>query len=180
MCERDAAQSVMTPAPADHRRALTAAERALTRSVFGDAINLDSIAINRRRWWPFQPGNVIMAPDGEIWCHPDGATYRACFATSSPTWQALFVHEMVHVWQAQQKGRWYLPLMRHPFCLYGYTLAPGKAFALYGIEQQAEIVKHAFMLRNGMRVPGTARLSDYEAILPFRGAPLVPGSASPK
>jgi len=31
------------------RRALTHAERALTLSIFGDAIDLDRVAVNRRR-----------------------------------------------------------------------------------------------------------------------------------
>lgn len=35
--------------------------------------------------------------------------------------------------------------MRHPFCRYGYSLSPGKPFARYGIEQQAEIVRRAFI-----------------------------------
>ena len=47
---------------------------------------------------------------------------------------------MTHVWQAQTSGRFYLPLMRHPFCRYAYELKPGKPFERYGIEQQAEIV----------------------------------------
>jgi len=136
--------------------------------MFGDAINLNRVVIHRRAWWPLQPRNVIMAPDGAIWCHPRGTAYRQCFATSSPSWQALFIHEMVHVWQAQQKGRWYLPLARHPFCRYRYTLEPGKPFERYGIEQQAEIVQHAFLLRNGLHFAGAGRLSDYEAILPFQ------------
>ena len=29
---------------------------------------------------------------------------------------------MTHVWQAQTRGRFYLPLMRHPFCRYAYQL----------------------------------------------------------
>jgi hypothetical protein len=149
------------------KRPLTKAERQLARSVFGDAIDLDRVAINRRAWWLLQPKNVIMAPDGEIWCHPRGTAYRQCFANSSPSWQALFVHEMVHVWQAQKKGRWYLPLSRHPFCPYRYELTPGKPFDRYGVEQQAEIVKHAFMLRQGWHFPGGGPIEHYDAILPF-------------
>ncbi len=151
----------------DRSRGLSAAERNLTRSMFGGAIDLDRVRIRRARWWMFQPKNVVMAPDGDIWCPPRGAAYRQCFANGSPSWQAFFIHEMVHVWQAQQKGRWYLPLHRHPFCRYGYALKPGKPFEAYGIEQQAEIVQHLFMRRRGMHVPGAPSLVTLEAVIPF-------------
>jgi hypothetical protein len=57
---------------------------------------------------------------------------------------------MTHVWQAQKGGRFYLPLIRHPFCRYAYQLEPGKPFARYGIEQQAEIVRHRFLADRGV------------------------------
>ena len=52
---------------------------------------------------------------------------------------------MTHVWQAQTRGRFYLPLMRHPFCRYAYELVDGRPFGRYGLEQQAEIVRHRFL-----------------------------------
>ena len=61
--------------------------------------------------------------------------------------QAFWMHEMTHVWQAQKRGRFYLPLMRHPFCRYAYRVAPRKPLSRYGIEQQAMIVEHAFTAR---------------------------------
>ena len=67
--------------------------------------------------------------------------------------QGFFIHEMTHVWQAQAKGRFYLPLMRHPFCRYAYRLKPGKPFERYGLEQQAEIVAHRFLADHGARMP---------------------------
>ena len=72
---------------------------------------------------------------------------------------------MVHVWQ-HQKGV-FLPLARHPFCRYDYELQPGKTFAEYGIEQQAEIVSHWFLLRQGAQLKSGYRLSDYQGLLPF-------------
>lgn len=153
------------------RRPLTDAETALVRSVFGDAIDPGRVTIRRARWWPLQPRNVLMAPDGHLWCHPAGPLWRPCYASASLPMQALFVHEMVHVWQAQKGGRWYLPLMRHPFCRYVYTLRPGKRFARYGIEQQAEIVADAFLLARGQARPGQPGLEAYRAILPFPLSP---------
>ena len=43
---------------------------------------------------------------------------------------------------------------------------PG-ALKRYGIEQQAEIVRHAFLLRAGVAVAGAPDLATYETILPF-------------
>ena len=149
------------------KRALTERERALALSMFHHAIDLDRVAINHRCWWPLQPRNVIMAPDGEIWCHPAGALYRECFASSDLGVQGLFLHELTHVWQSQQRGRFYLPLMRHPFCRYRYDLIPGMPFERYGLEQQGEIIRHAFLLRAGARLTGLPALEQYEKILPF-------------
>ncbi len=155
-------------------RVLTQAECHLVRSTFGDAIDPDRVAVRRARCWPFQPRNAVMAPDGDIWCHPEGPHWRDCYASASLAMQGLFVHELTHVWQAQHGGRWYLLLMRHPFCQYGYRLKPGKPFRRYGIEQQAEIVADAFLLRNGIARPGKPGLEIYEALLPFRSAPASP------
>jgi hypothetical protein len=148
-------------------RPLTIAERVLSHAVFGDAIDPDRVRVHRARWFPLQPRNVVMAPDGAIWCHPDGVLYRACYAAAPLDMRALFVHEMVHVWQAQTRGRWYLPLMRHPFCRYAYRLDPGRPFARYGIEQQAEMVADAFLVAHGIARPGGLSMADYRAVLPF-------------
>ena len=45
----------------------------------------------------------------------------------------------------------------------------GELAQRYGIEQQAEIVRHAFLLRNGGKVAGAPLVSVYEDILPFSG-----------
>ncbi len=111
-----------------------------------------------------------MAPSGHIHFHPDGSLYCEDFATAPIHRQGLFVHEMTHVWQAQSKGPLYLPLMRHPFCRYGYNLSPGKPLTRYGIEQQAEIVRHAFLLRNGADIAGVCDARAYNALVAFSGA----------
>lgn len=150
------------------RRPLTEGERALAASVFGDAIDYDRVTVNNRKWWPFQPRRVAMAPDGHLWFHPDGSHYCDDFACAGLVAQGLFVHEMTHVAQTAHGGRWYLPLMRHPFCRYDYEIEAGKPFHRYGIEQQAEIVRHAFLMRNGVLTPDKPPLDVYEALLPYR------------
>jgi hypothetical protein len=150
-------------------RSLTEGEIALAGSVFGDAVDYAPVRIVRGRWWPFQTRNIVMAPMGHIHFHPDSPLWSDDFAAEPRVAQGLFIHEMTHVWQAQSGGRWYLPLMRHPFCLYRYRLMPGRPFRRYGLEQQAEIVRHAFLLRDGRHLPGAPALDRLESILPFRG-----------
>jgi hypothetical protein len=104
-----------------------------------------------------------MAPMGSIYFHPDGGGWSEDFSRESLGRQAFFIHEMTHVWQSQRGGRFYLPLMRHPFCRYSYGLQPGKPFESYGIEQQAEIVKDAFLAERGGH-PSTCPPVD---LLPF-------------
>jgi len=149
------------------RRGLTEGERALAASVFGDAIDYGRVTINNRKWWPFQPPRVTMAPDGHIWFHPKGGLYCDDFSCATLQAQGLFIHEMTHVAQTAHGGRWYLPLMRHPFCRYDYEIEPGRPFDRYGIEQQAEIVRHAFMMRNGVFMLNKPALDVYEALLPY-------------
>jgi hypothetical protein len=118
----------------------------------------------RRAWWPLQPRNIVMAPCGNIHFHGQSDLWSDDFASESPHRQGLFVHEMTHIWQAQLRGKYYLPLMRHPFCRYRYTFHPGRAFERYGLEQQAEIVRHIFLLRNGVTVPRAPALELLEEI----------------
>lgn len=130
-------------------RSLTAGEIGLARSVFGDAIDYDRVTLRLGKWWPFQPLRSAMAPMGHIYFHPDGGGWSEDFSAESVRRQAFFIHEMTHVWQAQKGGRFYLPLMRHPFCRYDYRLKPGKPFRRYGLEQQAEIVTQRFLADRG-------------------------------
>jgi len=131
-------------------RPLTEGEIALARSVFGNAVDYGRVRLVRGKWWPFQPRNSAMAPMGNIYFHPEGGAWSEDFSRQDVRRQAFFIHEMTHVWQAQAKGRFYLPLMRHPFCRYRYRLEPGKPFHRYGLEQQAEIVAGRFLADRGV------------------------------
>lgn len=146
-------------------RFLTPAEISLATSVFGGAIDYSRVRINNRKWVFFQPRGTAMSPDGQIWFHPKGTLYCEDFCDGHVDEKGLFIHEMTHVWQRQTGV--YLPLARHPFCRYSYTIRPGWPLKRYGIEQQAEIVRHAFLLREGRFIPGSPPLSQYGSILPF-------------
>ena len=149
------------------RRALTDGEVRLARSVYGDAIDYGRVTIVEAKWAFFQPRNVVMAPRGAIHFHPRGGLCREDFSCAPLDAQGLFIHEMCHVWQHQQGI--FLPIARHPFCRYHYSIRPGWPLKRYGIEQQAEIARHAFLLRRGATVAGAPDVARYESILPFRG-----------
>lgn len=110
-----------------------------------------------------------MAPCGHLHFHPHSGSYSDDFGTANLALQGHFIHEMTHVWQAQVHGRWYLPLMRHPLCRYRYRLKSGWPLERYGLEQQAEIVRHAFLLRRSAAVPGH-HAREYDRLVDFPGA----------
>ncbi|MEM9084555.1 MAG: vgr related protein [Pseudomonadota bacterium] len=144
----------------------------MARTVFGNALDYDPVRLRRRKWFPFQPRKVTMAPRGHIHFHPRGRAYCDDFARENLLRQSFLIHELTHVWQMQTRGDWYLILRRHPFCRYTYTLKPGQPLSAYGIEQQAMIVQHTFLLRHGVKVAGVADASAYDVLVQFEGATL--------
>ncbi|VVT15763.1 vgr related protein [Erythrobacter sp. EC-HK427] len=156
--------------PVGGERPLTPGEIALARSIFGRAIDYTKVTIRRRKWAFFQPKRVTMAPRGHIHFHPLGEVYCDDFSSAPLHRQALFIHEMVHVWQTQTRGDWYLVTRRMPWARYDYALKPGWKLEEYGIEQQARIVEHAFLLRNGIKLRGVADAAAYDRLVDFPGA----------
>ena len=148
-------------------RPLTSGEIRLARGMFGDAIDYSRVRLFKRKWWPFHPPGAAMAPMGDIYFHPEGHVWSEDFSKESLRRQAFFIHELTHVWQAQAKGRFYLLLMRHPFCRYEFHLDPRKSFDGYGLEQQAEIVRNCFLAEHGVPV----QVRPPRELLPF--APIV-------
>lgn len=153
-------------------RPLTSGEKALAASVFGKALETQHITVRGRKWWPLQPRNIVMAPAGHIHFHPRCPFYHEDFSKAPLTLQGLFIHELTHVWQYQM-GR-NLVFARGPFARYSYLpLIEGKRFEEYGIEQQAEIVRHCFLLSRGCPVEGAPPLAVYQRLLPFGSGPVL-------
>jgi hypothetical protein len=149
-------------------RFLTKAEQVLAESVFGNAISYDDVRLISGKFIFFQPRRVVMAPRGAIHFHPRGESYCEDFCDTHLGQQGLFIHEMTHIWQHQAGIN--LLLRRHPFCRYSYTIKPGWPLRRYGIEQQAEIVRHYFTLKQGGQVAGAPGISVYKGLLPFEPA----------
>lgn len=136
--------------------------------MFGDAIDYARVEVVLGKWAFFQPRNVVMSPTGRIHFHPHGPAYRDDFSHADWGTQGLFVHEMTHIWQYQSGI--YLPLKRMPWARYDYSIKPGWALHRYGLEQQAEIVRHAFLLGHNRTFAGAPDLAQLRSILPFQPA----------
>jgi hypothetical protein len=155
-------------------RPLTSAEVQICQRVFGETLNPAPVRVKQQRWWPLQPRNIVMAPDGHLYFPPGCRSYCDDFAVMPIQLQAFFLHEMTHIWQYQTGAN--LILARGLFARYRYLpLIPGKAFELYGIEQQAEIVRDYWLLCHDVAVPGASSLGQYQKLLPF--LPLAPAES---
>lgn len=111
-----------------------------------------------------------MAPRGHLHFHPASDNYCDDFSQADIWKKGHFIHELTHVWQTQKHGSWWLVLNRVPWERYDYALRPGWGLEKYGIEQQAEIVRHAFLLRNGVTLAGVSDKSAYDLLVRFPGA----------
>lgn len=140
-------------------RTLTPGERALARSVPRVAFDPDGLRLFAAPWLPraFVPGaGLIVWPAAGAWTD---------FALAPLEVQAVFVHELVHVWQARSGV--FLPWAKlragdGPGA-YAYDLAAARDFSALNIEQQAMVVQHAFLAARGAAAPYGAR--DYAALL---------------
>lgn len=138
-------------------RPLTIGETALAKSVFGDSIDYAAVTINDGKFAGFHPEGTAMAPNGNLYMY---GCYSDDYSAREPYGQSLFIHEMTHVWQYQNKIL--APIaeavklnLAHKFnyrAAYDYTLEPGKDLIEYNMEQQASIVQDRFLLQ---REPGS-------------------------
>jgi len=163
-------------------RALTGGEIDLLRPLFGRSIEYGAVGVHARRYLPFQPEGVAMAPNGDVFFSP--AHFSTDFAAESLQRRSWFVHEMVHVWQHQNRVTQDLRLLgafalatglyarRGPVSgmaaryLYDYDhcRAPRREAALelgdFGFEQQAMIIEDYFRASNGTDRRGLPRFAD--------------------
>lgn len=136
-------------------RRLTDGERGLAAEMFGGALDADRVRIFAIPVWDRA---FVAGPGLIVW----PATAPADF--SSPLvalrTQAVFIHELTHVWQAQHGVRLLLAKLRagDSDAAYAYDLAGGPDFPHLNIEQQAMVVEHAFIASRGGETPHPARL----------------------
>ena len=145
-------------------RALTPGEVSLARTVFADALRYDDVRVHGAKYVFFQPDNVAMTPNGELY-FPCGC-YRADFSATVGD-AAWLLHELTHAWQWQQ-GLWVR--LRAPFSRnYHYGSPRARArYGLFNIEQQATLVEDWFRMTHGLHPAyGSGTPDEYRAALPF-------------
>lgn len=152
-------------------RPLTSGEIAAAREMFGDAIDYAPV-----RLWaqPFGFGRIFVAGrwfgrDWIVWPHdqlrPDYAAPDAPFGAL-----ADLIHELTHVWQAQQGVNLAWAKLKAGDSLesYSYAITPQTRWADLNIEQQARAVEDEFRRRrNGQVVMLAGAGEAYRRISPF-------------
>ncbi|HET6971370.1 MAG TPA: hypothetical protein VFH92_09610 [Phenylobacterium sp.] len=143
---------------ADRRfiRALTAGERGLAAEQFGAGLDAARVRILALPLWrrAFVAGPALM-----VWPAREA---RADFAAADVPLaeQAVFVHELTHVWQAQNGVNLFLAKIKagDGAAAYAYDLTLGAGFPDMNIEQQAMVVEDAFRVSRGGAAPHPAEL----------------------
>ena len=163
MTSRAASDMRMPPLRA---RRLTAGEHHLCAQVFGEDIDAARVRILSLPVWPrpFVPSAGLV-----VW----PATSALADFSVAPLWlRSVLVHELVHVWQAQQGV--FLPFAKlragDGRATYAYDLADGRSFSQLNIEQQAMVVQHAYLAAGGGSAPFPAEV--YLSILAAWPEPL--------
>ncbi len=137
-------------------RGLTGSERRLAKTEFGGALDLDRIRLVGAPW-PFDRAFVPGRWFGRDWILWPGRSLPEDFAVAPVALQAVLIHELVHVWQAQAGVNLLAGKIRAGDgpAAYGYPKAPC-GWDQLNIEQQAVTVEHRFRAGRGQRVPDEA------------------------
>ena len=138
--------------PIGKKRPLTFREVAAAQTVFGRGLNYQKVWVHYGGWWVFmgkQDPNTAVTPNGEMY-FPE-AIYQYDFASPelSPRWAALFMHEMVHVWQYQMGygvKRHGLTVTSQGSSAYAYRLAPDSRLSDFNMEQQGDLMSDYYMI----------------------------------
>lgn len=138
-------QTSGTPITPGGVRLLTIGEIALAKTLFGGSLIYSKIWLHRESYLPFnlQPIDVAMTPNGELWFREE--TYSRDFSLDELDKKHIFMHEMVHAWQAQ-KGMFVRTRgLFSRFADYYYSLDKGNLLH-YSLEQQASIASDYWLL----------------------------------
>ena len=147
-------------------RGLTPGEERLAQEALGDAVRLDTVQFFPTPW-PFDRAFVPGRWFGRDWIAWPVRQLPADFAAAPLRLQAILVHEMVHIWQAQTGVNLLTAKLRagdRPES-YQYVVSDDCHWGGLNIEQQAMVVEHRFRLSRGERTP--ADRAFYSRICPL-------------
>ncbi|MCX2897798.1 type VI secretion system tip protein VgrG, partial [Pseudomonas mandelii] len=137
--------------PRGKKRPLTIGEIAMARTIFKDAVNYEKVKVHHGGWWLFFGfQNTAVTPNGEMYFPESTELYRDDFSSDKDhRINALFMHEMTHVWQYQLgypvKSAGVTVTSRGDE-VYKYTLSESGTLSDYNMEQQGEIISDYFII----------------------------------
>jgi len=152
-------------------RGLTPGEQGLAREALGDEVDLATVRFFPTPW-PFDRAFVPGRWFGRDWIAWPVRQLPRDFAAAPLKLQAVLIHELVHIWQAQTGVNLLTAKLRagdHADS-YRYAVSDDCRWDALNIEQQAMVVEHRFRLSRGERTP--ADLAFYHRVcpLPYRVA----------
>jgi hypothetical protein len=159
--DKDVGSSVKQVKVQDKVRPLTKGEIDMAWMLFQDAIDYGKVKVHGEPylWFNWQPKNVAMTPDGEMYFHE--SEFREDFSKEKPRPKNWFMHEMVHVWQHQ---------LNYPVAIrglvrlgldYKYVLLPKKKLSDYNMEAQGDLLADYHTLKY-LKKPNAMRQPEYQ------------------
>jgi hypothetical protein len=142
-------------------RPLTPGETGLAREAFGEHLRTDTVRFLPAPW-PFDRAFVPGRWFGREWIVWPRRTLPADIADAPLRTQAVLIHELTHVWQAQQGVNMLTGKLKagdRPGS-YEYPVGMDCAWGDLNIEQQAMVVEHRFRLVRGGSAPADADFYD--------------------
>jgi len=134
-----------------HYRGLSSGEIEIARPVFGDLIDYAQVKVFNIPYLPWQPANIFMAPNGNLFVHQK--YFRPDYSICQMSLQGIFIHELAHILQFQLginvvvkgailQASYYLSFKQYN--PYRYQFIKDKVFSSYNIEQQGDIARDIF------------------------------------
>lgn len=130
-------------------RPLTDGEIKLAKSVFGDAINYKKVTITDGHWPVVQKKDFAWSMGNTLSMYK---YYVPDFSQASHQRRGLFIHEMAHIWQWQNKSL--KPVFatmkqrlkqKFNYKAYPFVLDAKKDLTSYGVEQQAAMIQEYYL-----------------------------------
>jgi hypothetical protein len=149
-------------------RGLAAGEIDMLKPVFGSGIDYTKVWVHNYKWFPFQPDDTTMTPNGEEYWNP--GDFLMDFSLSSvPVWKrAWFVHEGTHLYQ-HYGLKWNVTVRGIVSRNYKYKLDASKTkLSDYGLEEMGDIASDYYKLTQGDTIKKSYTLKDYAGLLPIK------------